>query len=58
MPKAMNGILTMVRQNNTLPLTTLPIHLTKQANFRIRLIAVDSTSCNIRDTAYLTIHVS
>jgi gliding motility-associated-like protein len=26
-------------------------------SFRVRLIAVDSTSCNIRDTAYLTIHV-
>jgi len=26
-------------------------------SFRVRLIAVDSTSCNIRDTAYVTIHV-
>ena len=25
--------------------------------FRIRLIAIDSTSCNIRDTAYVNIHV-
>ncbi|HEY1200986.1 MAG TPA: PKD domain-containing protein, partial [Niastella sp.] len=29
----------------------------KTGNFRVRLIAVDSSSCNIRDTAYLTIHV-
>jgi gliding motility-associated-like protein len=26
-------------------------------NFRIRLIAIDSSTCNIRDTAYLTVHV-
>jgi gliding motility-associated-like protein len=26
-------------------------------NYRIRLIAIDSSSCNIQDTAYLTIHV-
>lgn len=29
----------------------------KTGSFRVRLIAVDSSSCNIRDTAYLTIHV-
>ncbi len=29
----------------------------RTGSFRIRLIAVDSASCNIRDTAYLTIHV-
>jgi gliding motility-associated-like protein len=26
-------------------------------DFRVRLIAIDSTTCNIRDTAYVTIHV-
>lgn len=26
-------------------------------DYRVRLIAVDSTTCNIRDTAYVTIHV-
>lgn len=26
-------------------------------NYRVRLIAIDSTTCNIRDTAYLTIRV-
>lgn len=29
----------------------------KTGTFRVRLIAVDSASCNIRDTAYLNIHV-
>jgi gliding motility-associated-like protein len=26
-------------------------------NYRVRLIAIDSATCNIRDTAYVTIHV-
>ena len=30
---------------------------TAVGNFRVRLIAVDSTSCNVRDTAYTTIRV-
>jgi gliding motility-associated-like protein len=30
---------------------------TSVGNFRVRLIGVDSTSCNIRDTAFITIHV-
>jgi gliding motility-associated-like protein len=29
----------------------------KTGSFRVRLIAVDSSSCNIRDTAYINIHV-
>jgi gliding motility-associated-like protein len=30
---------------------------TQVGNFRVRLIAVDSTSCNIRDTAYINMRV-
>jgi gliding motility-associated-like protein len=29
----------------------------KVGTYRVRLIAIDSTTCNIRDTAYVTIHV-
>jgi gliding motility-associated-like protein len=30
---------------------------TAVGNYRVRLVGIDSTTCNIRDTAYVTIHV-